>query len=156
MKALPILCAAVLSLTHLHSAIAKDAADLCGQYSSVDMAEKTVDISNGTQFLAFRSSTQMNSAEGSKYNQLSGQCSGGAVVYPDRSIEAEGMCVVTDVDGDVLTYTFTQGRLAKEGKFARKGGTGKFVGSKETGWYRPVSLNGDLTTGEWGGKGACK
>lgn len=156
MKALYLLCAAMFSLIACNTALAKESADLCGQYTSVDMEEKTVNISNGTQFLSFRSSTQMNAAEGSKYNQLSGQCSGGAVIYPDRSIEAEGLCVVTDIDGDVLTYTFTQARQAKDGKFARKGGTGKFAGAKETGWYRPLSLNGDLTTGEWGGKSSCK
>jgi|LauGreDrversion4_2_1035121.scaffolds.fasta_scaffold692890_2 hypothetical protein len=135
---------------------AKDRADQCGAYTSVDTGEQTVDMGNNTRFMNFRSSTQMQSAEGSKFNELSGQCTGGAVIYPDGSVEAEGLCAVTDVSGDVLTYAFTQGRGAREGKYTRKGGTGKFANSRETGWFQAVSLNGDVTTGNWGGKGACK
>jgi hypothetical protein len=91
-----------------------------------------------------------------RQKELSGQCTGGAVIYPDGSVEAEGLCAVTDVGGDVLTYAFTQGRGAREGKYTRKGGTGKFTNSRETGWFQALSLNGDVTTGNWGGKGACK
>jgi hypothetical protein len=156
MKAPVLFCAAVFGLLNFSTVNAKEAADTCGEYTSVDVDEKVIDMGKDTKFMAFRSSTQMNSSDGSKYNQLSGQCTGGAVIYADRTIEAEGLCAVTDIDGDTLTYVFTQGRLAKEGKFIRKGGTGKFIGSKETGWYHPVSLNGDLTTGNWGGKSACK
>ena len=45
-------------------------------------------------------------------------------MHSDGSLEAEGLCAVEDTEGDVLTYAFTQGRTAREGKFARKGGTG--------------------------------
>ena len=147
--------AAALSLLFAYPVMAKDA-DLCGEYTSVDTGESRVEMSNKTSFIHFRSSTQMYAPEGSKYNQLSGQCTGGAVVYADGSVEAEGLCAVEDTEGDVLTYTFTQGRTAREGKYTRKGGTGKFANAKETGWYKPVSLNGEITTGNWGGKGACK
>ncbi|MCF8163007.1 MAG: hypothetical protein K9J47_11340 [Sulfuritalea sp.] len=41
-------------------------------------------------------------------------------------------------------------------KIARKGGTGKFANSRAAGWYKPVSLNGEVTTGSGGGKGACQ
>ena len=138
------------------SAAAKDNADLCGQYTSVDVDEKIIEMGNNTRFMNFSSSTQMNAEEGSKFNQLSGQCTGGAVIYGDGSIEAEGLCAVTDLTGDVLTYTFTQARGAKEGKYQRKGGTGKFTNTKDNGWYRAISLNGEITTGQWGGKGGCK
>lgn len=138
------------------SAAAKDGPDLCGQYTSVDVDEKFIDMGNNTRFMSFSSSTQMDAEEGSKYNQLSGQCTGGAVIYADGTIDAEGLCAVSDVAGDVLTYTFTQARGAKEGKYQRKGGTGKFTGSKDSGWFRAVSLNGEITTGNWGGKGGCK
>lgn len=138
------------------SAAAKDGPDLCGQYTSVDVDEKFIDMGNNTRFMSFSSSTQMDAEEGSKYNQLSGQCTGGAVIYADGTIDAEGLCAVSDVTGDVLTYTFTQARGAKDGKYQRKGGTGKFTGSKDSGWYRAVSLNGEITTGNWGGKGGCK
>lgn len=150
------LFAILLGMLIAGSAAAKDNADLCGQYTSVDVDEKTIEIGNNTRFMNFSSSTQMNADEGSKYNQLSGQCTGGAVIYADGSIEAEGLCAVSDLAGDVLTYTFTQVRGAKEGKYQRKGGTGKFSNSKDNGWYRAISLNGEITTGQWGGKGGCK
>jgi hypothetical protein len=156
MKITALISASVITLMMMHAAQAKDAADLCGEYTSVDVEEKTVDMGNNIFFMAFRSSTQMNAKEDSKYNQLSGQCTGGAVIYPDKTIEAEGLCAVEDVSGDVLTYAFTQGRQDKQGKFQRKGGTGKFANAKDTGWYAPVSLSGDMTKGNWGGKGACK
>lgn len=156
MKITALVYATVITLTMLHTAQAKDAADLCGEYTSVDVEEKTIDMGNNIFFMAFRSSTQMNAKEDSKYNQLSGQCTGGAVIYPDKTIEAEGLCAVEDVSGDVLTYAFTQGRQDKHGKFQRKGGTGKFANARDTGWYMPVSLSGDMTKGNWGGKGACK
>ncbi len=149
---LPVLLGTLLAC----NAMAKDAVDPCGEYTSVDIGETTVDMGNRTRFMHFRSSTQMNATEGSKYHQLTGQCTGGALIYPDGSVEANGLCAVADLDGDVLSYAFTQGRRDKEGKFARKGGTGKFAQSRETGWYMPLQLNGDITTGQWGGKGACK
>ena len=78
------------------------------------------------------------------------------MVYADGSVEAEGLCAVEDTAGDVLTYAFSQGRTARMGTYTRKGGTGKFANARESGWYKPVSLNGEITTGNWGGKGACK
>ena len=156
MKTTALVYATVITLTMMHAAQAKDATDLCGEYTSVDVDEKTIDMGNNIFFMTFRSSTQMNAKEDSKYNQLSGQCTGGAVIYPDKTIEAEGLCAVEDVAGDVLTYAFTQGRQDKQGKFQRKGGTGKFANSKDSGWYVPVSLSGEMTKGNWGGKNACK
>ena len=56
----------------------------------------------------------------------------------------------------MLTYGFTQARGKMEGKYTRKGGTGKFANATETGWFRPVKLDGEITRGNWGGKNACK
>jgi hypothetical protein len=135
-------------------ASAKD--DQCGEYTSIDTGESTIDMGNKVTFMHFRSSTQMYASEGSKFNNLSGQCTGGAMIYPDKTVEAEGLCAVTDVDGDVLTYGFTQSRGKMEGRYTRKGGTGKFASSRETGWFHPLKLDGEVTRGEWGGKYACK
>ncbi len=150
----PTLLPAALALLLSFNATARD--DQCGEYTSVDIGESTVDMGKQTRFMHFRSSTQMNAGDGSKYNNLSGQCTGGAVMYPDRTIEAEGLCAVEDVDGDVLTYVFTQGRGPMEGRYTRKGGTGKFASSRESGWFRPIKLDGEITKGNWGGKNACK
>jgi hypothetical protein len=149
-----ILAPALLVLLVSFNAIAKE--DACGEYTSADIGELPVDMGNKITFLHFRSSTQMHAAEGSKFNDLSGQCTGGAVIYPDKSVEAEGLCAVQDVDGDQLTYGFTQARGKKEGRYIRKGGTGKFANSHESGWFRPLKLEGEVTRGEWGGKNACK
>lgn len=143
-----------LGLLLCASAHAKE--DACGDYTSVDIGESMVDMGKKTTFMHFRSSTQMNGPEGSKYNNLSGQCTGGAVIYPDKSIEADGLCAVEDVEGDVLTYAFTQARGQMEGRYARKGGTGKFANARETGWFRPIRLDGEVTRGHWGGKNACQ
>jgi len=145
----------LISLLIAGPAIAKDA-EMCGEYTSVDIGETRVEMGSKATFIHFRSATQMFATEGSRFHQLSGQCTGGAVVYSDGGVEAEGLCAVEDIDGDVLTYAFTQGRIAREGKFIRKGGTGKFANARETGWYKPISLNGEVTTGNWGGKGTCK
>ncbi len=145
---------ALLALTMSVNAFAKD--DPCGEYTSVDTGESTVDMGNKTTFVHFRSSTQMTAADSSKFNNLSGQCTGGAVLYPDKTIEADGLCAVEDVDGDVLTYAFSQERGQMEGRYTRKGGTGKFANSRETGWFRPVKLDGEVTRGNWGGKNACQ
>lgn len=128
----------------------------CGEYTSVDIGDSTVDMGNKTRFVHFRSSTQMNAGDGSKFNNLSGQCTGGAVLYPDNTIEAEGLCAVEDVGGDVLTYAFAQSRGQVEGRYMRRGGTGKFANSRESGWFRPVRLDGEITKGNWGGKDACQ
>jgi len=149
------LMTAALGLLLAGQVMAKDA-DLCGEYTSVDLGEASVDMGKKTAFMHFRSSTQIQAPDGSKFNQLTGQCTGGALVYPDGSVEAEGLCAVEDVEGDILTYAFTQSRGAREGTYVRKGGTGKFANARESGWYKPVSLNGEITTGNWGGKAACK
>jgi hypothetical protein len=129
---------------------------MCGEYTSVDLGESTLDMGNKVTFMHFRSSTQMLAADGSKFNNLTGQCTGGAVIYPDKTVEASGLCAVEDVDGDVLSYAFTQARGQLEGRYLRKGGTGKFAGSRESGWFKPVKLDGEITRGEWGGKDSCK
>lgn len=129
---------------------------MCGEYTSVDLGESTLDMGNKVTFMHFRSSTQMLAGDGSKYNNLTGQCTGGAVIYPDKTVEASGLCAVEDVEGDVLSYAFTQARGQLEGRYLRKGGTGKFAGSRESGWFKPVKLDGEITRGEWGGKDSCK
>lgn len=156
MKITTLLFTAAFTFMMMHGANAKDAADLCGEYTSVDVDEKTTDMGNNIYYMSFRSTTQMYAKENSKYHQLSGQCAGGAVIYADKTIEAAGLCTVEDISGDVLSYSFTQGRRDKQGKFQRKGGTGKFTNSTESGWYMPVSLSGDMTKGNWGGKSACQ
>ncbi len=152
MKAL--LLPATLALLMSFNAAAKD--DQCGDYTSVDIGHSTVDMGDKTAFVPFRSSTRMSAEDGSKFNNLSGQCAGGALMYPDRTIEAEGLCVVEDIEGDTLTYAFTMPRGQMDGHYIRKGGTGKFADSRESGWFRPVKLEGEITRGEWGGKNACK
>ncbi len=149
----PLITAALALLLSVN-AHAKEA--MCGEYTSVDLGESTLDMGNKVTFMHFRSSTQMLAAEGSKYNNLTGQCTGGAVIYPDKTVEASGLCAVEDVDGDVLSYAFTQARGQMEGRYLRKGGTGKFAGSRESGWFKPVKLDGEITRGEWGGKDSCK
>ncbi len=152
LRSLPALLALLLACHG--AAFARD--DQCGEYTSVDTGESTTELGNKTMYMQFRSSTQMNAAQGSKFNNLSGQCTGGAVLYPDKTIEAEGLCAVADVDGDVLTYGFIQARGKMEGEYTRKGGTGKFANSNETGWFRPIKLDGEITRGNWGGPNACK
>lgn len=149
-----LLLPAAIALLLSANAFAKE--EQCGEYTSVDIGESTVDMGKKTTFMHFRSSTQMLAADGSKYNNLSGQCTGGAVIFSDKTVEASGLCAVEDVDGDVLTYSFTQARGQQEGRYLRKGGTGKFAGSRESGWFRPLKLDGEITRGEWGGKDACK
>jgi hypothetical protein len=78
------------------------------------------------------------------------------VLCPDHTIEAEGPCAAEDVGGDVLTYAFAQSRGQVEGRYMRRGGTGKFANSREIGWFRPVRLDGEITKGNWGGKDACQ
>lgn len=146
----------VAALTLLMSVPAHAKEETCGDYTSIDIGESTLDMGNKTTFMHFRSSTQMHATEGSKFNNLTGQCTGGAVIYPDKTVEAAGLCAVEDVSGDVLTYAFTQARGQMEGRFLRKGGTGKFAGSRETGWFKPLKLDGEITKGDWGGKDACK
>ena len=149
----PLLVAALALLISAPS-FAKE--ETCGEYTSVDIGESTLDMGNKTTFMHFRSTTQLHAAEGSKFNNLTGQCTGGAVIYSDKTVEAAGLCAVEDVNGDVLTYSFTQARGQMEGRFLRKGGTGKFAGSRESGWFKPIKLDGDITKGEWGGRDACK
>ncbi len=36
----------------------------CGEYTSVDIGDSTVDMGNKTRFVHFRSSTQMNAGDG--------------------------------------------------------------------------------------------
>jgi len=70
------LLASLIVLLMCSHAIAKS--DQCDEYTSVDFGEASVDMGKKTTFVHFRSSTQMHAAEGSKYNNLTGQCTGGA------------------------------------------------------------------------------
>lgn len=55
----------------------------------------------------------------------------------------------------MLTSAFTQAREEMQGNDVCRGGTGKLVNSRGTGWFRPLRLEGDVNRGNWRGQNAC-
>lgn len=63
----------------------------------------------------------------------------------------EGVCIRKDGDGDEMTLhtARTPGEPLERWKVVS--GTGKYVNTVRSGWYKQTRVDGDVVVGEWGG-----
>ena len=96
----------------------------------------------------------MLTSENSIYNLATGECSGAALTTPDGKTRATGYYARGDKDGDTASIEFAQAAGADKGTWRSTGGTGKFAGKTDSGWWQDVRSDGKMTITKWGG--SCK
>ncbi len=88
---------------------------------------------------------------GTIYDNTSGECSGTILATPDGKVQSMGYCARRDKDGDTVSISWHQGAGADKGMWKSTGGTGKFAGKKDSGWYQAVMADGVMSATKWGG-----
>jgi hypothetical protein len=130
------------------------AADNCtGHDVLVSRSGETLDLGGGHSLTVFRSYSVVMS-ENSIYNMLTGECSGTALATPDGKVRSGGHCARKDKDGHTQSIEWSQPAGAEKGMWRSVGGTGKFAGKTDAGWFKGVVSDGAMNIGTWGG--TCK
>jgi len=129
-------------------------ADTCTGYDVlVTTAADTRDLGNGMTLTTFQAESILTS-EDSIYHLATGQCAGTALVTPDGKVHTQGHCARRDKDGDTQSISFSQSPGADKGMWKSTGGTGKYAGKTDAGWFQDVRSDGKMAVSKWGGN--CK
>ena len=73
---------------------------------------------------------------------------------PDGKVRAMGYCARRDKDGDTQSIDWHIAPDAEKGSSLSTGGTGKFAGRTDSGWFQDVRSDGTMSVAKWGG--TCK
>jgi len=87
----------------------------------------------------------------SMFNLVGGECAGTVLQTEDGKIQQVGYCSRHDKDGDTQSISFQQAPGADKGEWKTTGGTGKFAGKVNSGWFQPVLMDGKSSVVKWGG-----
>lgn len=139
------------SLCVCHAALA---ADNCTGYDVlVTLTAETLDLGKGHSLTVFRAASIIVSDD-SIYHLTTGECSGTALATPDGKVRQSGHCARRDKDGDTQSIEWSQGAGADKGAWRSTGGTGKYAGKPDSGWFQDVRSDGKMLVTKWGG--TCK
>jgi len=129
-------------------------ADNCTGYDlQVTASVNTLDLGNGMTLTVFQSESIVMSGD-SIYNLGTGQCSGTALSTPDGKVRSSGHCARRDKDNDLHSVEWSQAAGSDKGMWKTPGGTGKFAGKTDSGWWQNVRSDGKMAVIKWGGN--CK
>ena len=126
-------------------------ADNCTGYDIlVTQSAETLDVGNGHTLTVFRASSVLTS-EDSIYGLTTGECSGTALATPDGKVRSSGHCARRDKDGHTQSIEWSQAAGAEKGMWKSTGGTGKFAGKTDSGWFKEARTDGKMSVSRWGG-----
>src|SRR5215469_7207587 len=126
-------------------------ADNCTGYDAlVTQSAETTDLGHGLKQTSFRS-TAMLFSDDSMYNLVGGECAGTVLQTEDGKTQQMGYCARHDKDGDTQSVSFQQAPGADKGEWKSTGGTGKFAGKENSGWFQNVLMDGKNLVTKWGG-----
>jgi hypothetical protein len=129
-------------------------ADNCTGYDAlVTTNAETRDVGKGMTLTAFQAESMLTSSD-SIYDLATGVCYGTALVTPDGKVQTNGHCARRDKDGDTQSIVFSQAAGSDKGMWKATGGTGKFAGKPDSGWFQNVRADGKMGITKWGGN--CK
>ena len=155
MRPTPLLsysCVAVLTAGIAAPALA---ADCSGYDILVNQSAETLDVGNGHTMTVIRAwSVLITDDPRSVYNLTTGECQGTILATPDGKVQSSGYCARRDKDKDTQSIQWTQAAGAEKGDWRSTGGTGKFAGRTDAGWFQGVNADGKMAISRWGGK--CK
>ncbi len=110
-----------------------------------------IDLGHGLKQISTRSTSVLVSND-SIYNALTGECAGTVLQTEDGKTQAAGFCARRDKDGNTQSISWRQAPGADKGEWRATGGTGKFAGKNDTGWFQNVLTDGKAGLVKWGGE----
>ena len=126
-------------------------ADTCTGYDVVTAAPSvTTDMGHGLKVTGLKSQSVLLSND-SIYNLVSGECAGAMLQTPDGKIQLEGYCVRHDKAGDIFSTAWSQAPSADKGEWKATGGTGKYAGRQDSGWWQVLHADAKVYVSKWGG-----
>lgn len=128
-------------------------ADNCtGMDVQVARTSETTDLGNGHAITIVKLYSQTVSADCSKCNGTTGECSGTVLTTPDGKTQSMGYCARRDKDGDTVSSSWHRAPGADKGTWKTIGGTGKYADSVgDSGWWQNAWDDGVMFTNAWGG-----
>ncbi|MCC7547923.1 MAG: hypothetical protein IT532_09160 [Burkholderiales bacterium] len=125
-------------------------ADTCsGRVNGVTETASTFQVEKGHTMTVFMN-FNIGTSEDSVVN-AAGRCGGYAITTPDGKTRVVGVCVRKASNGDSWADEWVLEPGAKRGTWKQIGGTGVFAGKNWSGWWEPISDDGKLFMGRWGG-----
>jgi len=126
------------------------AADNCsGRVSNVSIGGDTFDAGNGLSVAWFHAYSVVTSEN--SINNTAGKCGGYSVTTADGKTRLVGVCARKNKEGDGWSDEWVFEAGAERGTWKMAGGSGAFAGKSWSGWWKPVSDDGKIFMGVWGG-----
>jgi hypothetical protein len=116
----------------------------------VAQSAETTDLGHGLKLTRFKSQSILISND-SALNLATGECSGTTLQTEDGKTQSSGYCARRDKNGDTQSISFRQAPGTDKGEWKATGGTGKFAGKQNSGWYQMVRADGNMLVTKWGG-----
>lgn len=127
------------------------AADTCtGVDVLVTQTAETTEIAKNHTITIWKAYSVLASSD-SIYNNTTGECSGTILSTPDGKTQSMGYCARRDKDGDTQSISWHAGPGADKGMWKSTGGSGKFAGKQDSGWFQNVVADGKMSVSKWGG-----
>jgi hypothetical protein len=127
------------------------AADTCTGYDTlVVQSIEVTDLGKGLKQTTSRSQSVVLSND-SIYQALAGECSNVMLQTEDGKTQLMGYCARRDKDGDTQSIAFHLAAGADKGQWQTTGGTGKYAGKQDKGWFQPMLADGKMSVTRWGG-----
>ena len=117
----------------------------------VTQTYETTELAKNHTIAVWKAYSQMVSPD-SNYNGSTGECSGTYLTTPDGKTQGMGYCARRDKDGDTNSISWHLAPGAVKGTWKSTGGTGKFAGKQNSGWFQGAWADGAMSASKWGGK----
>ena len=133
--------------------VSRSWADNCTGYDMLfTESAETTDLGQGTKQITVRQQSVLVSND-SVYNLVAGECSGTNLVTQDGKTQGAGYCARRDKEGNTQSIFWHLAPGADRGEWKSTGGTGKFAGKQDSGWFQPVTTlpEGKIGVVKWGG-----
>ena len=132
------------------SAMPAWSADNCsGRINNVAISSEVIEVAKDHTMVIF-SAHSISTSDNSLYNGA-GKCGGYAITTPDGKTRMVGVCARKTKDGDTWSDEWVLEAGAEKGTWKQSGSTGALANKKSSGWWQPISDDGKLFMGRWGG-----
>lgn len=119
----------------------------------VTQTGETTEIAKNHTITIWKAYSVLSSPD-SVYDNTTGECSGVILATPDGKTQAMGYCARRDKDGDTQSISWHSAPGADKGVWKATGGSGKFAGRQDSGWFQNAVSDGKMSVSKWGG--TCK
>ena len=143
-------CIAAGALVICSSPLARAADNCTGVDVLVTQTAETTEIAKNHTISIWKAFSVLASP-GTIYNNATGECSGITLTTPDGKTQSMGYCARRDKDGDTQSIAWHSAPGAEKGVWKATGGSGKFAGKQDSGWFQFARGDGKMAVTNWGG-----